>query len=198
MIRVRTVLNGWPGAPGLHTAYFLEDGTAPATVAEEAFARVHAFWEDMESLFPPAFTATQDQVVDEIDSTTGDLINSHAVTTANVSTGSNGTPFFQAAQTMAFIRYKTGVVVGTRRLRGGSYIGPMAQGATNAQGQIASAVQAELAAAATAMWQDLPSGGFQAVWHRPSPGPGTTDGEAHPIVDSFVGPVWAHLTSRRR
>lgn len=196
MLRVRTILTGWPGAPGLNTFYFDPDVVGPATVAEEAHVRVREFWEDIASLFPNEFTATVDQVVDEVDSTTGDLIGSHAVTTSNVVAGTNTTGDFLPAQTQAVLSMRTGDTINGRRVRGRSYIGPMFVGANGSTGQMMPAALAQLAGAGIALLVPPPSGGFLVVWHRPSNEFGN-DGQACAVIDTLVRPIWGHLKSRR-
>lgn len=196
MIRVRTVLTGWPGSPGLNTFYFIEDSMPPAGVAQEAYTRVHDFWEAIASLFPDEFTATVDQVVDELDSGSGDLIASHAGTGPNVVQGTNTTGDFLPAQTQAVLSLRTGTTINGERVRGRSYIGPMYVGANGSTGQMTPTAVAGLAAAGIDLMADLPGGGFLCVWHRPT-GPAATDGEAATVIDTMVRPIWGHLTSRR-
>lgn len=197
MIRVRTVLTGWPGAPGLNTFYFDSDGGDPATAAQEAFTRVHDFWSDIAGLFPDEFTATVDQIMDELDSTSGDLVASYTGTGANVVVGTNTTSDFLPAQTNAVISLRTGGTVNGQRVNGRTYIGPMAMSTNASNGQVTNAALSVLALAAIDLMANLTTAGFLCVWHRPSP-PDGSDGEAHAVIDTLVRNVWGHLTSRRQ
>lgn len=197
MIRVRTVLDGWPGAPGLNTFYFDEDSNPPDAVAQDAFTRVHEFWTAVAPLFPDEFTATTDQLVDQIEPTDGSLITSFAATGVNVQLGTNTTSDFLPAQTNAVLSLRTGDTVNGERVKGRSYIGPMAASTNASNGQMTTAAVSVLAAAGIDLFANLGAGGFQVVWHRPTTAE-DNDGSVHAVIDTLVRPVWAHLKSRRQ
>jgi hypothetical protein len=93
---------------------------------------------------------------------------------------------------MMKLRFATATVVGNRRLRGGIYLGPIADFAITSTGAIQSAANAAVASAYQAMISGI--GPRLQVYHRPVGGSGGVAGD---VTGVTVMPLPAVLRSRR-
>jgi len=124
LYRVRTVLSGWQGAPGLNTFYFQALSGGNATDALAAVNRVRGSWDVVKSVLSAAITAQTQGQVDIISDTDGSLQTSFNVTQPAVVTGTCGTAA-TVAQVAGGLELFTADVVDGRRVRGRSNIGPL-------------------------------------------------------------------------
>lgn len=195
MLRVRTVLSGWQGAPGLGTNYFLPGttGGVPAD-AVDACGRVRAYWVAMAAMFPTSMGFQVSGAVDLIEDTNGFLVGGLAGGSPAGSSGSAAVAYAPLSS-MVLLRMQTAAIRRNRRVAGRVFLGPVVQSMGTAAGvPTAAAGTAALAGAAA-----LGSGAtatHPVVWHRPDGSlPGT--GEAISITGYQVGPEFAVLRSRR-
>lgn len=195
ILRFRVVLTGFAGAPGVNTFYGMT-GDLPIVTAGnigEFSDALHGLYETLNGNLATGVRATPELAVSEFEEGTGVLIQEHQLdvpawtVTAGTATSRN------SHATHAKFRYRTGVPVGQRLLKGGIYFGPLdASGAVDIDGAITSqfrdaAVQAHNP---FALIETLKL----CVWHQPRNG---TGGVAHTVQTVDVMPVPAVLRSRR-
>lgn len=126
--RVRCVSTGWGGAPGLNTFYFdrADAGPSDPVAAENVTARVRAFWFAEAAIFPNLWNMQVIPDVDVVNTDNGDLVSSQTAPTPAVVTGTypNG---FGPQEAMLCATYSTADIIDGRRVRGRTFIGPLAQ-----------------------------------------------------------------------
>lgn len=194
IMRIRTVLSGWQGGPGLGTHYFLP-GTAGGVTADavDCAARVRAFWNAAAGIFPTVMGFQVSGSVDLIEAVDGSLTGGLSGGSPAGTAGSNANTFAPYS-TMVLLRAQTGVVINSRRVLGHWYLGPVATNQnvngvpTAAAGTSAIAGGAALLTGATAS--------VPVVWHRPHGSP--PGGGVHVPISGFqASPEFAVLRSRR-
>jgi hypothetical protein len=131
MLRVRVGYTGLQGAPWLSTLYFAGNTQTEANsaiTATKAFLDALKVWQDSNMAF-----ATEAEVP-EINTTTGATIQVFN-TTVQTGVGSvGGTMLPTAAQ--ALIRWRTGVFVSGREIRGRTFVPGLTQTANNGDGVV--------------------------------------------------------------
>lgn len=193
IMRVRAVITGVLGLPGVHTTYWTGASSSPVTAdATDVVARVRAFWDSFKANMGPGVVIAPNNNVDVLDQATGALQGSLAGgSVASVAaTGATLLPF----QTMMLLKLGTGVVVNGRRLQGRSFIGPLAA-STNTGGNVVAAANTALTTAAASFNSGATSSAL-VVWHRPSGSP--PSGGTTAVVTTYnTSTVFAVLRSRR-
>jgi len=165
IMRVRFKIGGSTGLPGLHTTYWNGTGTSPvAADALDVVDRVHDFWEAISELLSAGLDITCTDPVDVLESTTGELTGSLPPGTVAPVEGDGSSTLPRA--TMLLLKYLTDDIVGGRRLRGRSFIGPLSV-TTNTTGSVTPGSNTTLLTAAGNL-QTGTTGSRQVVWHRPT------------------------------
>lgn len=200
--RVRTVLSGWGGAPGLSTYYFQpEEGSAdePAAVADIS-SRVHAFWASLNTIMPAAWRAHVSPEVDLLNLDSGAMEST--VTTADLGliAGTSGAGFGPQLAMICGTLNTSGIIDG-RRVRGRTFIGPLyslSQPDGTPFDTDVSAVRDGL----TTMLGGTSTHPPAVVWSRPRgvslSHPTGLGGSGHVINSVSVSDKYAYLTSRRQ
>lgn len=193
IVRVRTVFTGWPGAPGLMTHFFARIGSWDAGAAEQASTRVKDALLPLRSEFPSGLTYKIEGIVDEIEQSNGNLLNSFSVpSVTNTGIGSAE----QAPHALQVcVSWATDGVVAGRRVRGRTFIGPLAASIVDGDGTPKAGLITKAIAFGDAMRDAGLSDVRHVIWHRPSPG--GSDGSHHDVTDHTVRDVFAVLRSRR-
>lgn len=183
MYRVRCVHTGLPGSPFLSTFYFSEGEDADAA---SMVNRVKTFWEASKGQRVSGLVTTILGQVDQLSESTGDLTGG-LVTTDQTST-SSGPGAGHPPATQGLLRLTTGVVVGTRRLKGHLFLpAPLSAGGANGP---SSSIQSVYTTAAGVLGAEAPGAPDWVVWSRKY-------GQIHPVTGSNVWSQWAVLRSRR-
>lgn len=193
MLRVRTVLSGWPGGPGLQTMYF-ETPLQDAAAAARAVAYVHSFWGT--TMIGQLTVGTSVQVsgdVDVITAATGLITNTLSVAVPAPLAGSGGTTQAPYA-TASLMQLRTGTFIAGRRLQGRIFFSPLPGLVVGDNGELTSAAQTRSNLAGTSLLGALSAGDLWVVWHRPKLGVG---GSIGPITAVSTPTKLAVLTSRR-
>jgi hypothetical protein len=203
MMRVRTALSGWTGGPGLSTFYFQDLISENDAAAELAAGRVHAFWTAVAAVHPDGFSAQVDSSVDVLNAEDGELVSSVNGGTQAVIVGTITAADFQPAQTAVHIAWRTGDVRdignGAHKVKGGSFIGPLANNQTASEGVLVATAKVILDAAAEELRDNGTSTVAMVVWARPvSSDPTDPPGSAHLVNGHKTQSVFAHLKSRRQ
>jgi len=158
----------------------------PATFVPE----VHDFWGYVQAFMPSLVTITQPTGGDYIDPITGTLMGAWSVAASTLRVGSD-TGGYPAA-TGASIAWDTGTIINGHRLKGRSYLVPLANFAYDLNGTLKPAVRAEIQAGADDLVADAAANFV--IWNRPKPG---VAGGYSAVTSGFVPDSVAVLRSRR-
>lgn len=194
MLRVHTVLSGWPGGPGLQTFYFLGTGEEVQSDADDVVSRVRAFWTLMQQRLCTKMTVLVNGDVDVLNPSSGTVTNMLTSTATPTPILGSGSATFNAYPAMLLLRSRTAGVRKGQRVSGRSFIGPMGSD-TDIDGVPGPGTLSELVAAADAL-KTGPTDEVPVVWSRNTGGV-ISDGQAFPVVAYSASPKWAILTSRR-
>lgn len=193
IMRIRTVLSGAQGLPGLSTLYFNGTTATPnGPDAADVVARVRAFWFAIIGSLPTGNTAQVSGQVDLLDPSNGALVGSLVVTAPAIVTGTGGGTLPPANAIL--LTGQTGTILNGRRFRGRTFISPVASG-TGSAGNVAAGTITAMTTAANNMLIGTTSS-VPVVWHRPKL-PGPLGGSVTPTITFTVGSVFAVLRSRR-
>lgn len=200
LMRVKARWSGFTGGPGYTVLHFRDFGSGDGgggPVAESAvnpaLDRAYLFFDALRPQLPAEVRIQVEAEVDVIEDTTGDLVRSYAGTTPLL-VGGSGAGSYSAA-VGAVVNWRTGGVRNGRRVRGRSFLVPLAGGAFGTNGALVPSVQALIQTAASALAN--PSGSPDlCVYARPSSA-GATDGSAFVVTSATVPSLGAVLRSRR-
>lgn len=191
--RIRATIS-WPsvGGPGVITLYTRSTGLENGPTADLTSSRLQNALTAGVTLFTGGTVFRSDSFVDTIDPATGVITDSNDVTPWTV-TGTNSGVLAPLA-TMVCVTWKTAAVIAGRRVRGRTFLGPLAQNTDDNDGTPASATLTAANALGDAWTDNGLTDTFAVVWHRPVSGAGGTaeDITAHQVRDKF-----AVLRSRR-
>lgn len=164
------------------------DNAAPPVAAVKAALGLYPL------LFPANVTLTVPGTGDRIDDTTGNLTGTWTASGGGSVTMANTGGY--AAGVGACITWTTGGIVsgtkGPRRLRGRTFLVPLAGPVYQGDGTITNSELAKLQEIANA----IQASGPLAVWHRPTT-VGGSDGNSYGVVSATVRDKVAFLSSRR-
>lgn len=196
MLKVKMRWSGFTGAPGYSNFYFRDfSSTPPVTAdADAAVDKVEAFITGIKSLLPNVVNLAAEADVEEIEETTGSLVNVLSATPAAAQAGTGGTGNYAAA-VGAVITWRTAGIRNGRRIRGRTFIVPLYGGVFSTDGSLASSTVTTLGTAATT-FSSIAGTPDLGVWARPS-GPGATDGIWHAVNSHSIPDMSAVLRSRR-
>lgn len=164
IMRVRWLITGLTGLPGVHTTYWTGASSTPVQAdATDVSGRVRAFWDGFKTVLAAGVTVSTAASVEVLDVATGTLVGQlgPGSQTSVVSTGANELP----AATMMLLKLSTATVLNGRRLQGRSFIGPLGTGA-NTNGKVTPASNTTLLTASNALFTGATSSAL-VVWHRP-------------------------------
>lgn len=201
--RVRAVSTGWGGAPGLGTHYFDIGTEGPAgseDLAEDCSLRVHAYYAAFPALFPSTWKLVVNPVVDVINTDNGELVTSYVTAPGADVVGAQGGAFGPQVA-MYCGNLITADVIDGHRVKGRTFLGPLAQGADADGTPIDARVDIFRTALLTLMGGTLdhPS---MTVWSRRRgvsvAHPTGLGGTAHTVTAITVKDTFAILRSRRQ
>lgn len=117
MFRVRTQITGGPGGPYLSQMYFSEGGGA---TAQQAATAVRNFWDSLKAWITDPMIMTVEPEVVLFDAGTQLPTGVVVTTTSPVSATSSSAE--SPAATQGLISWRTGVYVGSREIRGRTFV----------------------------------------------------------------------------
>lgn len=194
--RIRVITSGWQGGPGMSQLYFT--GSTPGLIiAGESLIAVTAartLYNALRYLFPSAWSAQVQPVVQVIEATTGAIIREEGVAAPAVTTGSASGAWGSTASGL-LLSWHTSAVFGRKLLRGRTFMTPVAASQYDTTGQLTSgaATTAQGVAAAYAAAGSY----YPCVWHRPHPLPTSANGGFGTISAVSVDTKETILRSRR-
>lgn len=173
---------GFTGAPGYSVFYRGE--------ADVVVSRLQTFYESVKTLLPSGVNVKVRTAGDLVDSGSGALTGSWTTGagTATVGTGSG----VSVGGAGCVVRWATDGIHAGRRVRGRTFLIPLASGAFEANGTLLSSALSTINAAATALV--TAETGNLMVWHRPVAGAG---GAAFAVTYADVPDRSALMRSRR-
>ena len=180
------------GSPGVITLYTRTTLGENAGTAQLTVDRLHDALNAGHFLFCSDTLFVSDTFVDTIDPATGSITGSDGVTPWTLA-GGTGTQYLPQANQIC-VTWKTAAVIAGRRVRGRTFLGPLAKTELEDNGTPLAAALTSAGALADAWVNNGLTSTFAVVWHRPVGGSGGTaeDITAHSIKDKF-----AILRSRR-
>lgn len=193
MMRIRAVIGGTQGTPGLATFYANGSLATPTSVdALDMVNRVRQFFFAIVALLPTLTTINVQGAVDILNPATGALVGGLAPTAPATVTGTGGTalPF----ATAGLLVHNTGIIINGRRLQGRTFISPMSTTVNNA-GSLGPSQVTTITNAANVMISGTTSS-YPVVWHRPKL-PGPLGGLAIATLSYTTRTPFAVLRSRR-
>jgi hypothetical protein len=196
MAKVTINWTGFSGAPGYTNLYFrdfTENGQIDQAIASGAAAKVDNWIGGFQSRLPTTVTVQTDATVEAIEDTTGELQGFFNVTPAAARVGT-GTGNYSAASGAVVNWYTAGVVRG-RRLRGRTFLVPLAGSALDTNGTINNTELTALRTNTTTFINETGAGDL-GVWSRPS-APGAADGTWFAVNSFTIPDKVAVLRSRR-
>lgn len=185
---VREIVTDWvtPAGTGMATVMYF----APSTTVTIQRSFLNTFWNSIRGLQSTGTTFTIRTTGRELDETTGALTGAWSEPTVFVASGAGGSiPVPDATQ--ALIQWRTGVIVGSRFVRGRTFLPGLASGNLQGGNLIPSGASVILAAA-TAL---AASSADLRVWHRPISGSG---GSSQKVTSATVWNEFAVLRRRRK
>lgn len=195
IMRVRTELSGFAGAPGLMTQYFSPAVAVPnQAISQLAVDRVRDALLGSAGLFASALTWRVQGQVDVLEESTGQLVDSFNVTERNgagsVAAGHGPLP------SGGCITWLTGEYKAGRRVTGRTFVVPAASNAYESNGTLTAAYLTLLGGFADSMMNAGATDLVFCVWSRPNAL--GTGGSKHGVVGSRVSDRAAVLRSRRQ
>lgn len=186
--------DGWGGGPGFSNFYFSGENTGAEL--DDKLDAIHDFFAGVSGDLPNAITITFQPTVVRINEATGDQTDEVSIPTVPGPVTGLGGPNF-SSPSGACVSWLTGVTVGSRKLKGRTFLVPLASIAYGPDGSLNDTILTEIRTAAAIFVQRCNTGGDSklVVWHRPVGGAG---GQAVQCVSSVVADRAAMLTSRRQ
>lgn len=188
--RVTAIWTGFTGAPGYTNFFFRAFGGGDAVDLE--VARVRAFFAPLQVRLPNTVRIAVQQEAAILDEATGDLIDYAQATTAPTAVAGSSTDSYSAPAGAA-VTWNTNGIARGRRLRGRTFLVPLAGGAYQNDGTLASATITDINTGAAALIGNG-TGPEAVIWSRPRDGQGGTIAaiSSHRVADQV-----AILRSRR-
>jgi hypothetical protein len=192
--RVRVGWDGFAGAPGVSTFYFLD--------ASSAMTALHSFYTDVAAALPSDVNIQVENTGDRITAASGALVGSWSGTAQTVITGGQAGSY--AAPTGCVVDWWTGAILDAHRVRGRTFLVPLAGNSYQDDGSLLDATRVALQAAAESFRSGQASNFV--IWHRPfagSPAVGTRparpahDGDYAAVTSATVPDKACVLRSRR-
>jgi hypothetical protein len=180
--KVPVLWSGGTGLPGYSVFYGFFTG--------DPTGGLNTFFTALKGYVPQTISWQIPNAGDTIDDATGTINGAWTGTGGGTITATNINAY--AAGTGGYVRWNTPNIVAGRRLKGRTFLCPLATGAYQSDGTIEPTSLAAIQAAATT----LAAAGTLVVWHRPS-SPGASDGESHLITSAQAPDKVTSLRSRR-
>ena len=184
--------NGFTGAPGYTNLYFLNPEEPTLAIRDTTAGRVKTFFEQIKVALPSTVTIVFPNEMEELDTATGELLQTLPITTIANTVGNLVGTF--ASPAGACVNWSTSQIVNGRRLRGRTFLVPLGGASFQTDGTLKDTDRTAIINSANALC------GFQdnlvlAIWHRPTLG--GSDGVAAQVASASVTDKAAVLRSRR-
>jgi hypothetical protein len=195
--RVTARWTGFTGAPGFTVMHFRDFGGTFPTEADVQVAvdRVRAFFDAIKLYIPSQVSIQVLGEVEVLEESTSTLLDVLVATTPAVVTGTAAAATAYAAAVGAVVSWRTGVVRNGRRIRGRTFVVPLAASAFDNTGTLVSTAVTAINNAATTL-RDATSIADLGIYARPT-APGASDGLWALVTGHQVPDMGSILRSRR-
>jgi hypothetical protein len=206
MLKVTARWDGFVGAPGYSNFFFVPDdpnASFDAGAAASAVA-VEGFFNAIKHLLPPAANVTVQSDVPVVEDSTGSITAFHSAGTRTAIVGTAASAPYSAASG-AVVTWRAAGVRRGRRVRGRTFVVPLANVAYEANGSLVAGAITSFGTAAGAILNAAGGVSF-GIWTRPTPvlgpdgkptGEDLSDGEWFDCMNATVPDKVAVLRSRR-
>ena len=191
LYRVKAQWSGFTGAPGFSVFHFDGPDSGTSSDPTKCVAAVAAFFGNLQDRFTRNVKIQVQSTVELIDTPTGDLLEFFDTPTPPVMTGLESGGY--SAVSGANVSWLTNTVRNSRRVRGRTFLVPLASACYQDDGTLMQATIDDLNSAASNLRSETLS---LMVYGRPS-GKGATDGIAAAVTGHRVTDKAAVLRSRR-
>jgi hypothetical protein len=191
LYRVKARWSGFTGAPGYSIFHFDGPDGAVGAPPEDCAAAVATFFGNLQDRFTRNVRIQVESTVEVINTATGELEGFEDVPTPPVMTGLEAGGY--SGVSGANVTWMTGTVRRSRRVRGRTFLVPLASACYQDDGTLMQATIDDINAAALALRSQT---GSLMVYGRPS-GTGASDGVAAAVTGHRVADKAAVLRSRR-
>lgn len=182
--RIRILYSGTPvNGPAISTFHWQSE----VQEAQDAVDSLSAVYDEWIDSMVAQLSITVDSEADILNPATGEVTGIAAVTPWT-KTGGVGSASALPNAVMALVRWRTGVFIGGKEVRGRTFLPGFASGFVTADGNVPAGQLTSLNAGAT-IWRDA-GDNASVVYSR-------THGVAHPIVSASAWNEYATLRSRR-
>lgn len=188
--RITAVWQGFPGAPGYSSFFF--DAFGGGDLVDAEHARVRSFFLALQTILPSGLTVTVNPEAEVLDETTGELLGYSNVTEPSNQVNGAATGAYSGPAGAA-VTWNTDTVAKGRRLRGRTFVVPLANSAYDSQGTLATSAITDLNEGAEDLIGDG-SGPQLVIWSRPA---ASVAGSIGPVTSHRVADKVAVLRSRR-
>lgn len=197
---VRTTWAGLQGGPGITQMAIESDppgGFIDATQAQTVVNAVRSFWQSIATDIPNDVSLTVQPLIDFYVTATGELGGPIAAPTPPTAvTGSSAGAY--SAASGGKIKLTTAGIKNNRRVRGAIFLVPLATGAYDTNGSVASALGTSVGSAFATLKTALTALNLQlGVWSRPIGTPPGVGGSFHAVTSVSVPSKVAVLRGRR-
>lgn len=189
--KIKAVLEGWDGAPGVNSWYFTSiGGLAPDADGIEAMAAlIRDAYSDLKPYIVGGIRINIDPAAAVYEVETGDLVAVHGTGThAEVVGQAAGKDLALSRATQINVRLQTDAIVGNRILAGRHFIGPCSNNALDYGGKVTAEV-ASLVDTAYAGMLDIAGPHRLVVWSQPKPARTGSSGKPLPAQVGAFGYV---------
>jgi hypothetical protein len=196
MAKVTINWSGLPGGPGYTNLYFTDISgptSVDQTLVDSAVSKTDAWLSAFRPSIPNSISTGVSATVEAVDETTGALVGFFTGTPAAAAVGTGGTTY--SAPSGAVISWYTSTVRNGRRIRGRTFMVPLATAAYESDGSLLG-TRITTWNAATATLIATGAVAELGVWSRPST-PGASDGDWALVTSFRIPDMAAILTSRR-
>lgn len=191
IFRAKINWTGFVGAPGYSVFHARSFEADPANEAAQFKARVNFFAAEIAAVLPNSVTLTTDPEVEQLEDTTGTLTEVVSTPGSAPIAGTGGTTY--SAPAGAVVNWTTGQIRNGRRMRGRTFIVPLALAAYEADGTIVASVRNTILTAASNLANAVDT--QLCVYGRPTPL--AADGMNGRVTGFSVPDMSAVLRSRR-
>lgn len=200
ILRVKALWSGFNGAPGYSVFHFRdfttgEDGFPVEADALSAAQRVTTFFDTFKGYLPRVVTVRVEPELELIEESNGQMIDIVSITSPAAVTGGALAATTYSAASGAVVNWRTQGVRNGRRVRGRTFVVPLASDAYESNGTLGTNALTQLRTAADALVNGAGSPDL-GVWARPT-APGASDGNWFVANSAFVPDMAAVLRSRR-
>lgn len=204
MMRVRAVVSGWSGGPGLSTFYFT-DATEGLAEAGHCVTRVRAALVAIAQWLPNSCSYQISPDVDIVNPIDGKVTDTLSGGTSAPVVGTSAGSSFLPTPVAGVIRLKTSTFLAGRRLQGRIFISPMATATNTAAGIPLSTLPLDAEAFIQALLDTGSTSPLSVIWRRPRkakplavPPVTARDGATGRLTSGSFKPTWGVLRSRRQ